>query len=178
MHVNTARDAENLGGEIVRAENNIEKGIWNVGGLPRAVRNRSTELEDGNVQRRAYTKRTGVPMWESQLRKGSLSLAVLACLWDGQLYSAEIRRLLEQTGGFVVIEGVIHPILRRLRKERFVDSEWVEPEVGHPRRYFRLTASGRRYVLELSRIWNEFSVGMNRMLSPSNGRTFGGSPSS
>jgi PadR family transcriptional regulator PadR len=178
MHVSTAKDAENLGGETVCAENKIEKRIWSVGGLLGAVRKQSTELADGKVQRRSYTKRTGVQMWESQLRKGSLSLAVLASLWEGQLYSAEIRCLLEQTGGFVVIEGVIHPILRRLRKERLVDSELVEPEVGHPRRYFRLTASGRRYVLELSRIWNEFSGGMNRMLSPSNGQTFGGSPSS
>lgn len=178
MHVNTARDAETLGGEIVCAENQIENCIWSVGGLPPTDRTQATELEHGKVQRRAYKKRTGVQMWESQLRKGSLSLAVLASLLQGQLYSAEIRRLLEQTGGFVVIEGVIHPILRRLREERFVDSEWVEPEAGHPRRYFRLTASGRRYVLELSRIWSEFSGGMNRILSPSNGRPVGGSPSS
>jgi PadR family transcriptional regulator PadR len=178
MHVNTARSAEELAGESVYADNKNERSFWHAGGLPRAARKQSTEFENGKVQRRAYTKRTGVLMWESQLRKGSLPLAVLASLWEGQLYSAEIRRRLEQTGGFVVIEGTIHPILRRLRKERFVNSEWVEPEAGHPRRYFRLTASGRRYVIELSRIWNEYSGGVNRMLSQSNGRSLGGSHSS
>jgi PadR family transcriptional regulator PadR len=178
MNVNTGRGAENSGSEIVRVENNNGNSLWGTGGLPRTVRNQSTEFENGTVRRRPYKKRTGVRMWESQLRKGSLSLAILASLWEGQLYSAEIRRLLEQTGGFVVLDGTIHPILRRLRKERFVESEWVDPKEGHPRRYFRLTASGRRYVIELSRIWNEFSDGVNRMLSPSNRRTLGGAHSS
>jgi PadR family transcriptional regulator PadR len=175
MHVNTARGAEKLAGEIVYAENKNERSYCHAGALPRAAHKQSTEFENGKVQRRAYKKRTGVRMWESQLRKGSLPLAVLASLWEGQLYSAEIRRLLEQTGGFVVIEGTIHPVLRRLSKERFVDSEWVEPESGHPRRYFRLTDSGRRYVIELSRIWNEYSGGVNRMLLQPNGRTLGSS---
>jgi len=116
-------------------------------------------------QRRPYTKRTGVDMWESQLRKGSLALAVLASLWDGQLQGSQIRGYLEQIAGFAIVPGVIYPILRRLEKTRFVESEWIEPKVGHPRRNFRLTPSGRRCVLELSSTWKEFAGGMNRVLA-------------
>jgi PadR family transcriptional regulator, regulatory protein PadR len=115
----------------------------------------------------------GLEKWESQLRKGSLSLAVLATLCDGQLYGVEIRCRLEEIAGFTVVEGVIYPILRRLSKMGFVEAEWVEPEVGHPRRYFRLTPAGRRCVLELSRTWNEFAGGMNRMLAASDPRGIG-----
>jgi PadR family transcriptional regulator, regulatory protein PadR len=118
----------------------------------------------------------GLEKWESQLRKGSLSLAVLATLSDGRLYGVEIRCRLEQIAGFTVAEGVIYPILRRLSKMGHVEAEWVEPEVGHPRRYFRLSASGHRHVLELSRTWNEFAGGMNRMLAASNGRTVSSAP--
>ncbi len=112
----------------------------------------------------------GLGNWESQLRKGSLSLAVLAILCDGRLYGVEIRCRLAQIAGFTVAEGVIYPILRRLGKLGFVEAEWVDPDVGHPRRYFRLSASGRRYVLELSRTWNEFAGGMNRVLAASSAR--------
>jgi PadR family transcriptional regulator PadR len=107
----------------------------------------------------------GVDMWQSQLRKGSLTLAVLASLWDGPLYGSEIRCRLERVAGIVVSEGVIYPILRRLGKTNFVETVWVEPEAGSPRRYFRLTSSGRRHASELWSRWSEFTGGMHRMLA-------------
>jgi PadR family transcriptional regulator, regulatory protein PadR len=106
-------------------------------------------------------------MWESQLRKGSLTLAVLASLQEGCLCGSEIRCRLEQIAGLAVAEGVIYPILRRLRKMNFIESQWVEPEFGQLRRYFHLTGSGHRYLLELSRSWNKFACGMERMLEAS-----------
>ena len=47
--------------------------------------------------------------WEVQLRKGSLSLAVLATVWDRERYGLEILRRLEQVAGFTVAEGTIYP---------------------------------------------------------------------
>jgi PadR family transcriptional regulator PadR len=103
--------------------------------------------------------------WESQLRKGSLMLAVLATLRDTTLYELEIRSRLEQIAGFSVSEGVLYPILRRLRRMSLVEAEWVEPEVGHPRRYFRLTADGRRALVDLTSAWLMFTEGMQRILA-------------
>jgi PadR family transcriptional regulator PadR len=111
--------------------------------------------------------------WESQLRKGSLSLAVLATLWDEELYGLEILRRLDQMAGFSVAEGTIYPLLNRLKTATFIESEWVEADGGHPRKYFSLTASGRRYVIELFRMWNEFAGGMNRLLAPLEGHAHG-----
>jgi len=111
--------------------------------------------------------------WEIQVRKGSLSLAVLATLWDKELYGLEILRRLEQSAGFTVAEGTIYPLLNRLKTARFIDSEWVEADAGHPRKYFNLTASGRRYVLELARMWDEFAAGINRLLVPLEVRAHG-----
>jgi PadR family transcriptional regulator, regulatory protein PadR len=125
------------------------------------------------VQRRTYAARSGEKVWESQLRKGSLTLAVLASLQYGSLCGSEIRSRLEQIAGLAVAEGVIYPILRRLRKMSFLESEWVEPEVGQLRRYFRLTSSGHRYLLELSRAWSKFACGMDRMLEASERETDG-----
>jgi PadR family transcriptional regulator PadR len=104
-------------------------------------------------------------MWESQLRKGSLMLAVLATLRHGRLYGSEIRRRLEQIGGLTVAEGVIYPILRRLRKTDFLETEWIDPAVGQPKRYFALTSRGHQYLTELSNTWNAFAGSMDRMLA-------------
>jgi PadR family transcriptional regulator len=119
----------------------------------------------GATKRRRYTKRTGAKMWESQLRKGSLMLAVLATLRHGRLYGSEIRRRLEQIAGLTVAEGVIYPILRRLRKTDFLETEWIDPAVGQPRRYFALTSRGHQYLTELSTTWTEFAGSMDRMLA-------------
>jgi PadR family transcriptional regulator PadR len=104
--------------------------------------------------------------WEIQLRKGSLELAILAALWQGRLYGLEILRHLETNSDMIVVEGTVYPLLSRLRGLGFVESEWVESEFGHPRKYYRLTAAGRQRAVEMSRIWARFSASMNDLLAP------------
>jgi PadR family transcriptional regulator PadR len=104
--------------------------------------------------------------WEVQLRKGSLELAILAALWEGRLYGLEILRHLESNSDLIVVEGTVYPLLNRLRTLGLVESEWVESEFGHPRKYYRLTPSGRQRALEMTRIWDRFSASMSNLLAP------------
>jgi PadR family transcriptional regulator, regulatory protein PadR len=104
--------------------------------------------------------------WEVQLRKGSLELAILAALWEGPLYGLEILRNLESGSDLVVVEGTVYPLLTRLRSLGLLDSEWVESDSGHPRKYYRLTDAGRRRALAMARIWNRFSASMTSLLAP------------
>jgi len=103
--------------------------------------------------------------WEIQLRKGCLELAILASLWLGRLYGLEILRLLEQDSDLVITEGTVYPLLSRLKAEGLLDSEWVEADAGHPRKYYRLTPAGRRRVVAMGRIWSRFSANLNRLLN-------------
>jgi len=104
--------------------------------------------------------------WEVQLRKGSLELAILASLWDGRLYGLEILRRLESRSELVVVEGTAYPLLNPLRALGLVESEWVESDQGHPRKYYKLTAAGRQRALDMSRIWTRFSGSMTNLLEP------------
>ena len=61
-----------------------------------------------------------------------------------RLYGLEILRVLERDSSLVLAEGTIYPILNRLRAEGLVQSQWVEAEAGHPRKYYQLTQSGTR----------------------------------
>src|SRR6202167_1350048 len=104
--------------------------------------------------------------WEVQLRKGCLELAILAALWDGRRYGLEILRRLESDSDLIVSEGTVYPLLSRLKALGLVRSEWVESDAGHPRKYYALTAAGKRRSREMARIWSRFSSGMSRLLAP------------
>jgi PadR family transcriptional regulator PadR len=128
-----------------------------IGGLGRATRDGSKPSD---------APRDGAEKWEVQLRKGCLELAILASLWGGKLYGLEILRRLESGSDLVISEGTVYPLLSRLKSLALVDSEWVESDGGHPRKYYRLTSAGRQRVLEMARVWREFSSSLTKLLAP------------
>jgi PadR family transcriptional regulator, regulatory protein PadR len=104
--------------------------------------------------------------WEAQMRKGCLEMAVLASLWHGKLYGLEILRALERDSQLVLSEGTIYPILNRLRTEGLLQSQWVEAEAGHPRKYYELTGAGRERATRMAETWTEFSAGLGLLIEP------------
>jgi PadR family transcriptional regulator PadR len=104
--------------------------------------------------------------WEAQLRKGCLELAILAALWDQRLYGLEILRELEKNSRLVLAEGTVYPILARLKEDGLLQSEWVEADAGHPRKYYWLTAPGRLKVVTMAEFWNSFAANISGLLKP------------
>ena len=104
--------------------------------------------------------------WEAQMRKGCLEMAVLATLWHGKLYGLEILRALERDSQLILAEGTIYPILNRLRAEGLLQSQWVEAEAGHPRKYYELTGAGRERATRMAEMWTEFSAGLGSLIEP------------
>ena len=104
--------------------------------------------------------------WEAQMRKGCLEMAVLASLWYGRLYGLEILRVLERDSSLVLAEGTIYPILNRLRAEGLVESQWVEAEAGHPRKYYELTQTGRDRATRMAETWTQFSAALGYLIEP------------
>lgn len=100
------------------------------------------------------------------MRKGCLEMAVLASLWHGRLYGLEILRVLERDSSLVLAEGTIYPILNRLRAEGLVQSQWVEAEAGHPRKYYELTPAGRERAIHMAETWTQFSAGLGFLIEP------------
>ncbi|MCI0655545.1 MAG: PadR family transcriptional regulator [Acidobacteria bacterium] len=100
------------------------------------------------------------------MRKGCLELAILASLWDGRLYGLEILRRLADGSELIVPEGTVYPLLSRLKSEGLLESEWVEADAGHPRKYYRLTEGGRRRALQMMRFWSTFSANLDNLMKP------------
>jgi PadR family transcriptional regulator PadR len=93
-------------------------------------------------------------------------LAILAALWDGKRYGLEILRRLESDSDLIIPEGTVYPLLNRLKTAGLVQSEWVESEAGHPRKYYALTPAGQQRTIEMIGIWTRFSSRMERLIAP------------
>lgn len=101
--------------------------------------------------------------WAEQLRRGGLELAILLTLAPGTRYGLEIIRHLEELTDLVVTEGTIYPILGRLARDGSLQAEW-QAAAAHPRKYYRLTAQGRRRLRLMVEEWRTFSAKIDRLV--------------
>ncbi len=90
------------------------------------------------------------------IRKGLLEFVVLRVIATEKLYVAEMLQRLAPTE-FATQEGTLYPLLSRLRRESLVDYEWQESESGPPRKYYRLTDTGRHALDELQGYWSHLN---------------------
>lgn len=100
----------------------------------------------------------------SQLRRGILQFCVLALLRDGEKYAFELVRELCDAHGLETSEGTIYPLLSRLRKEGWVNTAWKESETGPPRRYYTLSAAGRKALADFAQEWGAFTSTVDSLL--------------
>ncbi|HED04514.1 MAG TPA: PadR family transcriptional regulator, partial [Candidatus Fraserbacteria bacterium] len=88
-------------------------------------------------------------------------------LREGARYGLEIIQTLEERSGLVITEGTIYPLLGRLKSEGLLEAEWVASDAGHPRKYYRLSAQGRRQLLRMIQHWRGFSAALDQLIAES-----------
>ncbi len=73
---------------------------------------------------------------------------VLSILARGESYGYEILQqvLLLSSGRLKWSEGMLYPVLHRLEREGLIRARWVQADSGRRRKYYRLTASGKRQL--------------------------------
>ena len=101
----------------------------------------------------------------TQLRRGTLEYCVMALLRSGRRYGFELVRTLSDADGLLVSEGTIYPLLSRLRRDQLVSTSWQESEAGPPRRYYQLTAAGRRALTDFTDDWVRFRDAVDALLT-------------
>lgn len=97
----------------------------------------------------------------SELRRGTLVLCVLSQLKERQ-YGYSLSQSLADKG-MEVEQGTLYPLLRRLEKQELLDSDWALEE-ARPRRYYILSAKGRKMLDDLSNEWDGMVKVLNNML--------------
>jgi len=103
-----------------------------------------------------------------ELMRGSLDLLVLSVISEGSLYGYLIQqRLRERSGDLVDMKaGKLYPILHRLEADGFVKAEW-EQDVARPRKWYSLTAAGKKRLKERISEWQAFVLCVQNVLGAS-----------
>jgi len=104
--------------------------------------------------------------WTAELKKGSIQLCLLALLTKEPKYGFQMIKELRETseGFFDLKEGTLYPALRRLEERGFVRSEWIERESGVPRKYYTLSAKGKKALDEARAVWSTMAHSVDRVL--------------
>src|SRR5947209_10737524 len=97
-----------------------------------------------------------------QLKKGALELCVLALLARRESYAYEIASTLATAVGMG--EGTIYPLMRRMQDDGLVDTRLAESNSGPPRKYYRLTSTGRAAYVAQKREWRACTDAIQQML--------------
>jgi PadR family transcriptional regulator, regulatory protein PadR len=107
--------------------------------------------------------------FNKELKRGTLEMILLHLISERQMYGYELASALEKKGGslFRIKEGTLYPILYRLEKAGYIESRWETLERGVPRKYYRLTAPGTKYMEARLDEWKDFTAAIDRLLEGS-----------
>jgi PadR family transcriptional regulator PadR len=83
---------------------------------------------------------------ERELMRGAGPVAVLKLLESGEKYGYELVESLARTTDGVLAMGqsTLYPLLYNLEAQGFVRAEWRDAEAARPRKYYALTAKGKK----------------------------------
>jgi len=97
-----------------------------------------------------------------ELRRGSIVLAIVSVLHQGDHYGYSLLKELEGLA-FPVEGNTLYPLLRRLEKQEVLESTWDTSDT-RPRKYYRLTPAGKILYKRLLAEWLDMTKKMNHMI--------------
>ncbi len=107
-------------------------------------------------------------MISANIKRGSAELAILSVLAGQPLHGYEIARRIEhQTRGSLKFTlASLYPLLYRMESRGWLSASWGETPAGRERRYYRLTAAGRKKLSPLRKEWKELFHALGRLEAP------------
>jgi transcriptional regulator len=102
-------------------------------------------------------------MLDRELKKGSAELIILSILEARSRHGYEIAKLIEtRSAGQVKFQvASLYPLLYRLEERGWLQGKWVEKAGQRRRRFYSLTAEGRRVLARQRDTWRTFVHAMD-----------------
>ncbi len=103
---------------------------------------------------------------QAQLLPGTLDLLILKAASLGPLHGYGILLRIEQIthGALLAEQGALYPALSRLEHQGLLNSEWGTSDNNRRAKFYRLTTSGRRRLLEETQSWNRLVMAIGAAL--------------
>src|ERR1044071_3250741 len=102
-------------------------------------------------------------MLDRELKKGSAELLILSLVEPRPRHGYEISKLIESRSNGALSFNVasLYPLLYRLEKRGWIQGKWVEKAGQRRRRYYKLTAEGKKVLKAQRNSWREFVEAIN-----------------
>jgi len=94
----------------------------------------------------------------TELKKGSAETLVLAVLEDGPRHGYELAKEIDRRsrGRLVFHVATLYTTLYRMERDGLIAGRWVEKAGERRKRFYRLTAAGRRKLAAARQNWLDF----------------------
>ena len=109
--------------------------------------------------------------YDREFLTGTVGVLILSLLSERAMYGYEILQEAERRSAsqFQMKEGTLYPALHQMERAGFLSSQWREGESGRARKYYTLTAKGRRQAESKRRQWEAISAAMRTILGGAHG---------
>ena len=103
-----------------------------------------------------------------ELFQGTLDMLILQTLRWGRQHGYGIAQAIRVGSGHVlqVEAGSLYPALHRLELRGLLAAEWGVSENNRRAKYYRLTAAGRRHLVDETERWRRMSAAIARIMAP------------
>ena len=100
-----------------------------------------------------------------ELKRGSTELLILALLEERERHGYELAQLIDQrSDGTISFHAAsLYPTLYRMEERDLMEGRWIERPGQRRRRYYRLTAAGRKTLASQRSVWESFYRALSRV---------------
>jgi len=106
---------------------------------------------------------------DTQLLKGTVRLLILRLLGREPMYGYQmIQHLKDRSEGYFQLgEGALYPLLHEMESQAFLRAKWHDQDGRPKRRYYHLTAKGKKELALRLQTWQGFTKAVDLVLEAS-----------
>jgi transcriptional regulator len=107
-------------------------------------------------------------MLDPEMKKGSATLLILSLLEHEARHGYDLCKLIESRSRGVLRFHVasLYPLLYRLEERGLIEGRWVEKAAQRRRRFYRITAAGRKVLASQRKSWQALVQAIGRVTRP------------
>ena len=104
--------------------------------------------------------------YDREFLTGTVGVLILSLLAERDMYGYEILQEAERRSAraFRLKEGTLYPALHQMERAGWLRAKWRDGPTGRARKYYSLTARGRRRADSKRRQWTSISMAMRAIL--------------
>jgi PadR family transcriptional regulator PadR len=102
---------------------------------------------------------------DRELKRGSAELLILSVLEARPRHGYDLSKLIQaRSGGQLTFHiDSLYPLLYRLEERGWIKGTWVEKPDERRRRFYKVTAEGRRVLVQQKKTWAAFVEAVRRV---------------